>query len=355
MRIRTLDGLRGVSILLVVFGDSLFALPDTNGVRRALSFTYPWGGAGVSIFFGISGHIITRLLVQEKERSGKIELAQFYMRRAFRILPPLWAFILAGALIATWIPARDWFATLLFVTNYIPVPHWIGHTWSLSVEEQFYVLWPLVLWALGTRRAFRFCVAMVVLAPIIRGVALWVSQTPLNYQNFHLAFDALAMGVVLAILRQREQTHWFLRLTSHRLVLWCSVLILAFGYHAFWRLGGVLGLDLNAIFLSVQALSVACVLNATLSEADPILCRALRSRPLVSLGVLSYSLYLWQQPFYALALGGTFEGIWPIPMLASFPLAWFSYRYIELPALRLRDHIVKRRTRTGSDVVAGQR
>src|SRR5215471_14081758 len=143
-RIPSLDGLRAVSIGMVLLG-------HLDGVRdfpRALYHLTHFANFGVRVFFVISGYLITHLVLKEQSKTGRIDLAEFYRRRAFRILPPAYLYmvvvIVAYGHLFSWQNIVTGFA---YLTSYfISTTPWpLGHLWSLSVEEQFYLLWPLAL------------------------------------------------------------------------------------------------------------------------------------------------------------------------------------------------------------------
>jgi len=160
-----------VSIALVVLGHlcgtSGFALPGSFANTLAL------GELGVGVFFVISGFLITKLLLEEAEGTGRISLLRFYLRRTFRIFPPYYAFILVLIVLdaARWITlsSGDLVHTLTYTANYHAGRSWnVGHAWSLSVEEQFYLLWPAVLLVLGRWGGLRVALAFIAAAPLVR-------------------------------------------------------------------------------------------------------------------------------------------------------------------------------------------
>src|SRR5687767_4093454 len=121
------------------------------------------GKLGVSVFFVISGFLITRLLIEERRLHGKISLRGFFRRRVFRIIPAYFVFL--AAMVVAWKLGRidlSWpqvGAAAAFVWNYAGLPGWtLAHTWSLAIEEQFYLFWPLVLALVGPRRALWFAI-----------------------------------------------------------------------------------------------------------------------------------------------------------------------------------------------------
>jgi peptidoglycan/LPS O-acetylase OafA/YrhL len=160
-RIPSLDGLRAISVSLVLIGHLARA-----GYTPQYTATYT--GGGVHMFFIISGYLITTILLGEHARTSTINLREFYIRRAYRILPAAGVFMLF-AMIACW-REMSWLnlaAMLLYLVNYDATKPWmIGHLWSLGVEEQFYLLWPSAL-----RRLYRHKVSLllsvVAIGPIV--------------------------------------------------------------------------------------------------------------------------------------------------------------------------------------------
>jgi len=140
-RIPSLDGVRAISITLVVMCHL------ANWKHISLPFPTIYGSLGVRIFFVLSGFLITKLLLREHERTETISLRDFYIRRAYRIFPAAAVYLLVITIIY-WHQLR-WYsiaASALYVMNMQSYPPWmLGHLWSLSIEEQFYLLWPFAL------------------------------------------------------------------------------------------------------------------------------------------------------------------------------------------------------------------
>src|SRR4029453_9090916 len=174
-RIPSLDGLRAISIAFVFFGH----LAGTRGFPLSTQTGNATGLAelGVHVFFVISGYLITRLLLEEIDRNGRIDLRRFYLRRTLRIFPPYYT-LLALLFIAdiagfVGLHRHDVLRAMTYTTNYAPDRSWyVGHTWSLSVEEQFYLLWPAVMLLVRPRKAIVVAAAVVLLVPVIR-IASW--------------------------------------------------------------------------------------------------------------------------------------------------------------------------------------
>lgn len=189
MRYPSLDGLRAVSISLVIAHHlGVSSLP--------VIWRLDIGNLGVRTFFVISGFLITSLLLAEREKVGRIDIKAFYLRRLFRIVPAYWVFLSA---MAVSVPVAALLPSLLYYANYSHPALLVGHTWSLSVEEQFYLIWPLALlwrplWAVG---------AMLILAPIMRHLAdqgLWPVESRYAWE---CVCDALAAGCLLALVRDK--------------------------------------------------------------------------------------------------------------------------------------------------------
>jgi peptidoglycan/LPS O-acetylase OafA/YrhL len=318
-RIPSLDGLRAVSILLVLLGHAGMA----RGFPSWLSVASHHAAFGVQIFFVISGYLITSLLLKEKERTGRISLRHFYRQRAYRILPAAYAYaIVVTVLCRHALPRIDVVFAFTYLTNYLLHPAWIlGHLWSLSVEEQFYLLWPFLIVAFFPQRV-KIAIAAIAAAPFVRiAVALFLPHE-LNNTIFPSVQDALATGCLLAMIWPQLEK-W-----SHTIDRWIIPIVLT-----------SIALADGEIPRRVHLL-VATFINAGIALG---IFHAIRKRywwlntgPVVWLGTLSYSLYLWQQPFL--------DGEWASP-LAAFPLniicafgAGAACHYaIEKPFLRLRD------------------
>ena len=219
-RIPSLDGLRAISIGLVLIshlaGTRNFPLSASQGNFWAL------GEFGVVVFFVISGYLITGLLLAEVARTGQIHLGRFYLRRTLRIFPPVYAFLccllLGNALGVVPLSAGDTVRAATYTANYDLGRSWfVGHTWSLSVEEQFYLLWPALLLLARTRKAILVAAAVVLISPFIR-VAEWELLQAVRRGRrtpFETIADAIAVGCVLAGTRAwLHRTTWYPRLLS---------------------------------------------------------------------------------------------------------------------------------------------
>jgi peptidoglycan/LPS O-acetylase OafA/YrhL len=311
-RIPSLDGLRAISILLVVVGHWL-------SVRYASQAALSYAILGVRIFFVISGYLITTLLLKEHSKTATISLRDFYVRRAYRILPAAAAFMLVVFVIyrheLRWYHAL---AAALYVANFDPTRPWfLGHLWSLSVEEQFYFVWPSVLKKWYRHRVV-ILLAVVALAPLYR-VLCYALKFPAD-ETFPAVADNLAMGCLLAIFATRiPQVRPWLGL--------CMLLPIALVplYLAVSRSRTLL---LLFVLWPLMQVSIAGVLLHVVQRPY----RFLNFAPVVWLGKISYSLYLWQQLF---AYGHHSRPVYFL--LIAVGLACLSYYVVEQPMLRVRE------------------
>jgi len=321
-RIPSLDGLRAISISMVVVG-------HIANEGYAPSFLKAYAGIGVKVFFVISGYLITTILQREHEHTSSISLREFYLRRAYRIFPAALFYMLI--IFAVYWRTLRWYEmsmALLYVVNYFPRPWVIGHLWSLSVEEQFYFLWPSVL-----KKWYRHRI------PILLGVIAFspVYTTGLFYLKWFNKVgsgtlpgvaEALAVGCMLAIFA----TRWPKINKPLAAVLVAATLTIPL-------------YDANS---ATRTLFLLFVLNPVLTAAIGAILihvvqnpyRILNLGPMVWLGQISYSLYLWQQPFMHSAHDAVPALRYGI--LGALGMACVSYYLIERPLLRYRDG--KRRT-----------
>lgn len=319
-RIPSLDGLRGFSIWAVMLAHASYHFSGTPlHVRLVNDVLSPLAYFGVTTFFVISGFLITLLLLKEQTRTSRIDLGRFYRRRAVRILPAVLLYIALVLLFARVTTAQALYA-LTFTTTYFfdhsAKP--LQQLWSLSVEEQFYLLWPLAF-SFGVRGAKKFCWAIMLFSPLIR-----IFLKHHGYSQYaHLApaiGDSLAAGCLLAFYQTEVgifAREYFLS-TSAFLTL-CMVTIGVAGMVYWW--------DVVLLWGLVPCL-VALVITAAIERKDKVL----NTGVLAWTGLLSYSLYLWQQPF--LVFDGPLNYL-SARILMTFVAGYLSYRLIEQPVLQI--------------------
>jgi len=338
-RIPSLDGLRALSIALVMVAH----LNDTRGFVSSREIErWELGNLGVRVFFVISGFLITTLLLEESDRTSTISLGAFYVRRFFRIFPAFYflcavLFVLDAAGVIALRPG-DLLNAATYTINYHHERAWyVGHLWSLSVEEQFYLLWPAILLLAGIRRGFRVAAAMVFIAPLLRvGLGFLPAFRPGINETFPTVADALATGCLLAGLGPRLALSARWRDLVERRWWLAVIAIVVFARLPFTKISWLVG-------ETILNVSIAVVIAHVIERPDDLFGRLLNTAPMVWIGTLSYSLYLWQQPF--LNRHGSAEvQSFPSNILLAIAAAHLSYLVIERPFLRLRQ-VIERRAR----------
>jgi len=357
-----LDGLRGIAIVCVfVYHVQHFIFLGGPMFGRYLSLG--GGFLGVDIFFVLSGFLITTLLLEEWQWSENLNLRSFYVRRALRLLPALFLFI--GSMVVysslTLSPevaketTRLALFSILYSTNWVfalnlsPGSDVLGHLWSLAVEEQFYLLWPLALNLLLRLRAARWVTISIVFASIalvlFHRIGL-ARDSPLVriYSGSDTRADSLLVGCVIAML-----TTWRMLPTSRifKLILGWSgflslLLIAIYLVNAF----DVLEKTLYMFGFTAFAIATGLVLLQILYSPRRTFLALLQHKSLVWLGRVSYSLYLWH--FVAITFMLRVSVPNGIRVLLTIPLAFgfasFSFYCIERPFLRLKKRYARKET-----------
>jgi peptidoglycan/LPS O-acetylase OafA/YrhL len=352
-----LDGLRGVSLLLIMVFHSFLLWPESYA--RGVPGSY----LAVNVFFVLSGFLITSLLLAERERNGRVAFGAFYMRRVLRLLPAL--ALVFGVdivyLLSThqamrsqlslmgWagVYASNWMQWAGHVTDPVASLTW-GHTWTLSVEEQFYLVWPTLLLVVLIRRIRLEVVGGLLLAC---AVALTVLRTVAAYRV------SGAGGAVALAGRLDQQIGMRTDFRADSLLLGG---VAAIALHAGWRPGRGLRAVATALLAALVATQVWVRPEArwmygwgfTLFDAAlALLCVALLDRrwlpaaafrwgPLVWVGRVSYGLYLWHPPVFMAVTRAMPHGRMAARLLwgwgLTFVLAATSFYLVEQPFLRLK-------------------
>ena len=306
--IPALDGLRGIAVLLVMWLHFVFFLPR-NGVERVFSNLSETGWIGVDLFFVLSGFLITGILYDAK--GGAHYFRNFYMRRSLRIFPLYYVFLVlifavipmvresppdhVGKQVWMW----TYLSNVLFARGgWEAMPAHTTHLWSLAIEEQFYLLWPLLVWLASRRRLIQLCVGAIGVAVVTRLVLTTVFGNDVAaYALMPARIDALASGGLLAVLvRDREGARLAARYLNPVAAVSATVLILVM----LWS-GPIMGHSmLPTLAFPVQtfgypmlALFFAAMLGkAVAAPSDHLASRVLTSRALMAFGKYSYALYL---------------------------------------------------------------
>jgi peptidoglycan/LPS O-acetylase OafA/YrhL len=291
-RIPSLDGLRTISVVFVVLSHYLYTI--------GLGDNYNLGILGVRFFFVISGFLITGLLLKELDKTSTISLSKFYFRRTLRIFPPYYFYLLVIFLFAQTgifrIPKESFYSPLAYVSNYLVANNWnLLHTWSLSVEEQFYLIFPFVLLFLGRKKLVWTLLALIIICPILRladyqtfseSGKMWI------YYGFHANADGLATGCLLSIFYAKLHATKYYRkiLQSPMFIVFPISLIL-------------INSQINprqfylGVAFTISNFLIAICIDWAITNYDSLFGKFLNSAPMTKIGVMSYSIYLWQQPF----------------------------------------------------------
>jgi peptidoglycan/LPS O-acetylase OafA/YrhL len=341
-RLDALDGIRGLAVLSIL----LFHTGAT---------WFAGGGIGVDVFFVLSGFLITGLLLDERRATGRIRLRAFYARRALRLLPAL-LLVLAALLLWSFVGGlgsdqaaelrRGIGFTLVYAANLqvaflgeLPPFGLTDHMWSLSIEEQFYLVWPLVLALLLRRQAPAPRPSRSILIAVLAAAAasalwrahLWHGPADVKrvYYGPDTRADALLIGCALALVASRR--------TLPRL----PVLALVGGLFLLGqvRLDSHLGSFGYEGGYVLTALAAAAVLAGVIGAPGAAPDRVLGWGPLVAVGRISYGLYLWHWPIFLVLNGGRLDLPWlPLQIVrfvVTFAVATASFFLLESPALRL--------------------
>lgn len=341
----SLDGMRAVSILLVILAHGSGAFNHQNDYFDFLA------QLGVSTFFVISGLLISWLMIRERDATGSFSLSNFYVRRLLRIMPVYWLLLLCVSALKvfktisiSWI---DIVRALTFTHNYplnsghsVDYSWWLHHTWSLSLEEQFYLVWPSLFAFLPRRFVPRLAVILAFSGPILRVLNYYFlpSFRGADASVFQTRIDILMAGCASAfLLESPAKRDWIRKIpvwptlvgTTTMLLVVCPYLSFHFPAHT---LPAAIA---NTTLPTVEAIAIAVTLLVVVAGRQGTVFRVLNWRFFTHIGKLSYSLYIWQQlflePFSATNVPSLVGRL-----LAAYVVAFCSFSFFERPLLKLR-------------------
>ena len=354
-----LDGIRGVALLsIMLFHNWILNV-------RPMSFPVPGAFFAVDMFFGLSGFLITAILAQEFLRKDRIDLRAFYARRALRLFPALVVFLvgmlvyaqidlassaahdLRGQVLWTGLYAQNW--NLAFhISAHPPFPFLLDHAWTLSVEEQFYFLWPLLLWGvLALRRSRRMTVGVIASAGVLSAIAMAVIAAHSSNTDAHALYgtearaQALLFGSALGLaaafgMFPRPERRWPAWVGGLGALYFVTAFVVVDQQDAFPTRGGYM----------LAGLATTAIIFGVVHAPKTPLARVLGSWVPLTVGKVSYGGYLWHLPvFYVLNPDRTGLSFWPLLVLrfaVTFVLAAASFHFVERPALRFKRRFERR-------------
>jgi peptidoglycan/LPS O-acetylase OafA/YrhL len=334
-RIPQLDAIRGVAILLVILHNQREQYPSLH-----LQGVFANGWMGVDLFFVLSGFLITGILVDTKHTDGYLK--NFYARRCLRIWPLYYSVIFFMFVVVPFLRPSDahtlvessspWWAYPLFLQNFlIPIPTNgagpLGVTWSLAIEEQFYLAWPLVIRYFSHAQLRRIAIWVMCLSPALR---FYLSFHDVNlYTNVFCRLDGLMAGALLA-LTLRSDTFQPAEFVKPAWIVLLVTIPLAFGLEA---------VNARWIVFSLSAVASASFVYLSLFSSQEWLRRALTNRFMVYTGTISYGLYLLHKIPFDLAKAFHLDRHplleLPLVLIACYATAALSWMLLERPFLRL--------------------
>lgn len=343
-RIPSLDGFRAISIILVLFHHSGFSA----GFSPVIFDISKQAEVGVSIFFVISGFLITNLLLNEEANLGKINVSSFYTRRIFRIVP---VYLLYVFFIFIWrniepvtITKSNFIHALTFTVNFDQQKAWLlNHFWSLSVEEQFYLFWPAIL-ILSRKNLKPVLFLLIAYSCIARVVAYkfptWEMITLSSFFKSSAGIFVGALGGI--VLFENPQIIRHKVLGSSIAQLTALTVFIAFLYFTEHGQLAIISLPFGQFIIS---LSILFLIFSNILPSNKLVFKILNNKAVVHIGILSYSIYIWQQLFFV----GPFTGLWrtfPYNILIIYGVGLMSYNLWEKPFLKIKNSFYNKKVQS---------
>ena len=335
-RIPSLDGFRAVSIVLILFCHSRLS----TGFPGGLADIAKQAEVGVTVFFVISGFLITNLLLVEESKNGSISLGAFYTRRIFRIVPVYVLYVLFillwGNVESLYVSRTNLLHVATFTVNFDHNKNWfLGHFWSLSVEEQFYLFWPAML-ILFRKHLKIVLVILVAYSCIARVIAYkFAGYELISLAPFFKYSDAIFIGALGGIIFFEKPDVLKNKIfRSYAAQLLAIILFLMFVYFTENGILAIISLPFGNTIIST---SVLFLIFVCIPPSDKVIYKILNNKAVVHIGILSYSIYIWQEFFFV----GEIQGLWrtfPYNILVIYCVSLISYYLWEKPFLRIKQH-----------------
>jgi peptidoglycan/LPS O-acetylase OafA/YrhL len=348
-KIKGFDGVRGLAVISVVLTHTGFwtYLVDRNYLDEAL-LPLLYGATAVQVFFILSGFLITLLLINEYEKTGTVSIKKFIIRRTLRIFPLYILFLIIATLlhvfgrnVTSW---SSLFYAYLYIYNFVPTKiytFFLGHTWSLAVEEHFYIIWPIVYFIFRKMtKILVFLIIISILASIVVYYQLYLTELSnkyfINRWSFIAGYD-IALGCMGAIIMRSSSYMIYLNILFKKNIIFIFGMLVyissVFLYGNYWFVDKVLS-------GYVRSIGILIMIIWLFSNQDGFIVKVLEFSPLKYIGLISYGIYMYQGLFLATGPYRDPSQSWPLDpsigiilVVISAPL---SYQYFEKPFLRLK-------------------
>ncbi|MEO8234797.1 MAG: acyltransferase [Flavobacterium sp.] len=347
-RIPSLDGLRAISILLVVFGHA-FKIKFIDIANL-----------GVRMFFIISSFLIVGILLKDVEKN-RFSIKQFYFKRVMRTFPAFYVYLLSVFCLLLFLNIFEWeqfWRAPVYLENYHSRTIWndkqwfVGHTWSLAVEEQFYIVVALLFLLVNKKyinknKLVKILIVIIVLIPFIRVGYMFLNFIPdvfrgSMHRSFETVSDSLAIGGIMALTKEKVINSKIFNFLKNNIFL-LIVIVLAIQFLNSSYLVEVIGLRIRYIYnffgLTIINFSMVMIMMVLIYNPNQnFITKQLNKTFLITIGLWSYSIYLWQQLWlysWSFSIYYKFVGILVCSIL--------SYYCIELPFLKIRDNYLRKK------------
>ena len=342
----SLNGLRALCLLLVFFNHLTFqnnVLADFFAIKwlQPFSLLLKDGHLAVNMFFVISGFLITNVLLKEESLNGKISIKNFYFRRILRIFPAFYFLLLVYYLLQLLgqihFSTNSWLTSLTYMKYFNWENDWASaHFWTLSIEEHFYFLWP-VLFTFGPKFRKRFTIFLILLVPALRTLVHFHPISWIHEFSLFLRMDAIAIGCLFAFYKdqiiQFATPHW------KKLFYFSIGIVVCIRFIDFPMIKNSVNLDFFIVPFGLTHgtfanFSIAFIMMYSAFGPKKNWYKFLNIRLVSFIGIISYSVYLWQQIFIYNSNDWTHQ--FPQNVIGAFIMGLFSYYLIETPFLKLK-------------------
>ena len=337
----SLDGWRAVAVVLVI-GEHLKNNIGSNSIYAKIASLVFFGRLGVDIFFVLSGFLITSILLKEKIKTGKINIGRFFLRRVLRIFPVLYLYLICCFLLNQFFQPNIAYISFIWpaicVSNIIYSDPMLAHTWTLSVEEQYYLFWPVTL------NFFKYPVllylVLIILLPIAK-IIIYYNSTNFNvyFEHIYIPATTILTGSIAAIISFKK----IIQQTYFKASLFIISILLVFIIF-YLQNHGLFGIIMLPFGTLISNLLIAYAIIYSLNCQEHTVVKFLNHPITIKIGLTSYSIYIWQQLF--LQPNGTYHqwqklAFFPVNLLLIGVKSYLSYHYYEGYFLRLKVKYIK--------------